>query len=209
MPQFVNSDLDKAVEILRRGGLVAYPTDTLYGLGANALSEDAVEKVYEAKGRPLNKPMPVLLSSFGDLTRVAQHASDVARLLALSFWPGALTMVLESRPGVSDLITAGTGTIAVRVPNHPVPRELVRKLGAPITGTSANGSGGANPTTPEIVRAQIGDTIDIVIDGGPCPGDMPSTVVDVTRERAVLLREGVVSREEIEQTCGLPIMLAQ
>ncbi len=195
-------DLHKAVEVLKRGGLVAYPTDTLYGLGAHAFLEEAVERVYQAKGRPLGKAIPLLLSTPEELRLVADEVPEAARRLADAFWPGALTLVLKSLAGVPEAVTGGTKSIAVRVPDHPVPRELVSQLGAPITGTSANRSGAPEPITANDVRAQLAGLVDLIIDGGPCPGGRPSTVVDVRGRRPVLVREGAIPRGEIEEVCG-------
>ncbi|MFQ5872801.1 MAG: L-threonylcarbamoyladenylate synthase [Dehalococcoidia bacterium] len=195
-------DLNNAVEVLRQGGLVAYPTDTLYGLGAHAFLKEAVDRVYAAKGRQGQKAVPLLLSSTQDLRLVADKVPELAVALANRFWPGALTLVVRCSAVVPRQVTGGGNKVAVRVPGHPVPRELVRRLEAPITGTSANRSGGANPVSADDVRAQLGTLVDVIIDGGPCPGDRPSTVVDVTGERPVLVREGVVSRDDVEEVCG-------
>ena len=182
---------------------MAYPTDTLYGLGAHALSEEAVHRVYAAKGRPLYKAVPLLLGSIDDLHMAAEEVSAVARRLAICFWPGALTLVLKRAASVPEVVTGGADKVAVRVPAHPVPRELVRQLGGPITGTSANRSGGPDPIDAEVVRRQLGEYIDLLIDQGPCSGGQPSTVVDVTSERPVLIREGAISWEKIEEVCGV------
>ncbi|MFQ5934127.1 MAG: L-threonylcarbamoyladenylate synthase [Dehalococcoidia bacterium] len=198
-------DIQHAVELLRQGRLVAYPTDTLYGLGAHAFIEEAVERVYEVKGREEDKPMPLLLGSIEDLRLVAEKIPEMAVALATRFWPGALTLVLYSLPSVPTKVTGGGNTVAVRVPNHPVPRELVRRLGAPITGTSANRSGGPSPVTAGDVREQLANLVDLIIDGGTCPSSQPSTVVDVAGDRPVLVREGVVSREEVEEVCGVSV----
>ena len=205
MPPSDDLDIRNAVEVLRQGGLVAYPTDTLYGLGAHAFLKEAVDRVFVAKGRQGQKAVPLLISSFQDLRLVVDDVPELAVALAGRFWPGALTLIVRRSAVVLSEVTGGGSKVAVRVPAHPVPRELVRRLGAPITGTSANRSGGPNPVSADDVRAQLGALVDLIIDGGPCPGNLPSTVVDVTGERPVLVREGVVSRYEVEEVCGVTL----
>ena len=187
---------------MRRGGLVAYPTDTLYGLGAHSFLEKALERIYRAKGRPQGKAIPLLLDSIEDVYQVAEEVPQIAQRLGETFWPGALTLVLKSLATVPEQVTGGTESVAIRVPDHPVPRELARLLGAPITGTSANRSGGPDPVTAHDVRAQLEGLVDIIIDGGPCPGGRPSTVVDVRSGKPILVREGAILRREVEEVCG-------
>lgn len=195
--------IEQAVEVLRRGGLVAYPTDTVYGLAALPKDDDAVRRLFAAKRRPVDKAMPLLLASTADVGLVASEVSPIARRLMEALWPGALTIVLLKAQSFRSL--AAGGTVAVRAPDHPVPRELCRQLGAPITGTSANVSGGAEPLTADDARAQLGDAVDLVIDGGRCAGGRPSTVVDCTVEPPRIMREGALTREEIERAAGAPI----
>ena len=195
-------DIGKAAEILKRGGLVAFPTDTLYGLGAHAFIGKAVERVYKVKGRPYQKPIPLLIGSLDDLALLTDDFPEVAARLARAFWPGALTLVVKSSARVPGRITGGGDTVAVRMPAHPVARELIIQLGAPITGTSANKTGGPDPATATEVRKQLGRLVDLIIDGGACPAGQPSTVVDVTAERPVLLRQGAVPEAQIEEVCG-------
>ena len=197
-----NATLQRAVEVLKRGGLVAYPTDTLYGLGADGLDENAVRKVFDAKGRGELKALPLLIDSPDALSVVAANVPRIAIDLAARFWPGALTLVLKRSHSVPDVVAGGGDTIALRVPDHPVPRELARRLGAPITGTSANRSGGANPVSSEVVRDQLADAVDLVIDGGECPGGQASTVVDVSGDIPVLVRQGAVPIDEIKLIAG-------
>jgi L-threonylcarbamoyladenylate synthase len=194
--------IDQAVALLRQGGVVAYPTDTLYGLGADAFNEAAVERVFEIKGRPLGMPLPLLLASQDDLSRVASRVPPLAWRLAERFWPGALTIVLPKAAQVPALVAARGWTVGLRVPDHPVPRELARRLANPITGTSANISGVEAPATAEVVRRTIGHLVDMVLEGGPPPSGRQSTVVDLAGQRPRLLREGAVSREAIEEACG-------
>ena len=185
--------LERAVRCLLEGGLVAFPTDTLYGLAAAASNDRAVKRLFEVKGRPPNRPLPILIESFDDADVIAKDISPVARHLMEAFWPGGLTLVLRRHPRFRSLALAGGETVAVRVPDHPVALELLRRLREPITGTSANLSGLPGPRTAEDVRRQLGDRVDLIVDGGPCPGGIESTVVDCTVEPPRLLREGAVA----------------
>lgn len=196
---------ESAVEVLRRGGVVAFPTDTVYGLGASAILEPALKRIYQVKRRPFNLALPLLLADVSDMEKVAMTVSQVAWRLAGRFLPGGLTLVLPKAGWVSPVITAGGNTIAVRVPDHPVPRALARGLGVPIVGTSANITGQPSPLTAEEVRRQLGNEVDLIIEG-ECPGGVESTVVDVTTDPPVLVREGAISQQEIEAACGLKLI---
>ncbi len=198
----IQQQIEQGISILRQGGIVAYPTDTVYGLGASAGIPEAVERVYKVKERPLNMPLPLLLADVSQITSVAEPATPIAWLLINSFLPGALTLVLPKSSSVPDIITAGGTTVAVRIPAHPVPIALIEGLGTPIVGTSANLSGKPSPLTAEEVYYQLGSKVDLVIDGGRCPGGKESTVVDVTGETPIVLREGAISREELKRVCG-------
>ena len=191
-----------AVEVLKRGGIVAYPTDTVYGLGADPLNEKAVSRIYEVKNRPHNSPLPLLLAEKSDLLKVALIVPEVAWRLVEQFWPGGLTLVVKKNAWVPDSITAGGDTVAVRMPDHPVTIALIRGLGNPIVGTSANLSGKPSPVTATEVSKQLGGRIDLIVDGGRCPGGIESTVVDVSGSSPTILREGAVSREDITKVCG-------
>jgi L-threonylcarbamoyladenylate synthase len=191
----------RAVEILRHGGVVAVPTDTLYGLAASAFNESAAARIFEIKGRPDNMAMPVLLADVSDMELCAVDVPDVALKLAERFWPGALTLVLKKSPRVPDVVTGGKNTVALRVPDHDVPGRIVRELGEPITGTSANRSGKPGLTTSQAVRDELGDAVDLIVEGD-CPGGLASTVLDLTGERPQILRQGAVSAEDIEAACG-------
>ncbi len=199
----VRQQVEEGISLLKGGGLVAFPTDTVYGLGACANLPEAVEKVYQVKGRPHRMALPLLLADISQITEVAYPVPEVAWLLARSFLPGALTMVLPKAASVSDIISGGGQTVAIRVPAHPFPVALARGLGAPIVGTSANLSGRPSPLSADEVNRQLGDTIELIIDGGRCPGGMESTVVDVTGEVPVVLREGAISKEELRQVCEI------
>lgn len=205
MPTSGAPDIEQAITILQGGGLVAFPTDTLYGLGAHPFIDSAVRRLYDAKGRPDSKPVPLLLSSPEDLPLVSDQTSGLARALAAAFWPGALTLVVRCHPDIPSLVNGWGKTVAVRVPDHPVPRELCARLGAPITGTSANLGGGPNPITAQDVAEQLNGKVDLIIDRGPCPGALPSTIVDVSGESPAILRQGVISHTAIEEICGLPV----
>ncbi len=183
--------IDEAAALLRKGGLVGFPTETFYGLGAAMAREDAVARIFRVKGRPDAKPLLVLVESVAMAETVAE-VSETARALMTAHWPGALTLVLRARPAVPALVTAGTGTVGVRHSAHPVASALVRRLEAPITAPSANHSGEAPPTTAkEVLDAFVGE-IEIVIDGGPTAGGLPSTVLDLTVCPPRVRRQGAV-----------------
>lgn len=196
--------LQRAVDVLRAGGLVAHPTDTVYGLAALPRDDEAVRKLFEAKRRRPDQSTPLLIASPADLAAVAAEASEIAQRLIASFWPGELTIILRKAQSFRSLAASGD-TVGVRVPDHPVPRELMRLLGAPITGTSANLAGGPEPLTADDVRTQLGDAVDLIIDGGRCAGGRPSTVVDCTVEPPRIVREGAISREELVRAAGVQL----
>ena len=195
----MQKQVDRGIAILKRGGLVAFPTDTIYGLGAGAYIESAVERVYQVKQRPRDVALPLLLADVSQLSDVARYVPPVAWLLARHFLPGGLTLVLYKSSFVPDIVTAGGDTVAVRVPAHPVPLSLIQGIGMPLVGTSANLSGKPNPLTANNVCAQLGNKIDLIIDGGPSPGGKESTIIDVTGEKPVILREGAISREKLRE----------
>ena len=199
----IQQQIEKGISILRRGGLVAFPTDTVYGLGASVSLPRAVERVYRVKERPQNIALPLLLADKSQITEVAEAVPPIAWLLINRFLPGALTIVLHKSNSVPGIVTAGGQTVAIRIPSHPVPVALVEGLGVPIVGTSANLSGRPSPLTADEVYSQLGDTIDLIIDGGRCPGGRESTIVDVTGETPVILREGAISREELREVCEI------
>ena len=183
--------LDRAVDVLRLGGLVAFPTETFYGLGALALDATAVRRVFHLKGRPASKPLLVLVDSVAmaeDLARVTEEA----RALMTRYWPGALTLVLPARPEVPGELTAGTATIGVRQSSHPVATALVARLGGPLTAPSANPADAPPPTTADEVLGYFCGSLDLLLDAGPSPGGLPSTVLDVTGATPRVLRPGAV-----------------
>lgn len=194
--------IEEGIAILRRGGIVAYPTDTVYGLGACMNIRQAVERIYQVKERPRHMALPLLLADASQVTEVADPVPPIAWRLIQTFMPGALTIVLHKSKAVPDIVTAGGRTVAIRIPNHPVPIALIRGLRAPIVGTSANLSGRPSPLTAVEVRTQFGSKVDLVIDGGRCSSSRESTIVDVTGKTPVVLREGAISREALKQVCG-------
>ncbi len=194
----IQKQVEQAVSILKEGGIVAFPTDTVYGLGASITLSQAVARVYEVKKRPKNRPLPLLLADKSQLGEVAEVVPPVAWLLAEKFLPGGLTMVLFKSRVVPDIVTSSGKTVAVRVPAHPIPIALIKGVGTPITGTSVNLSGKPSALTAEEVYNQLNNKVDLVIDGGKCPGGKESTIVDLTGETPRILREGAISREELE-----------
>ncbi len=192
----------KALEVLRGGGVVAYPTDTLYGLGANAYLPAAVEKVFAIKGRAAEKALPLLLAETQQMREVAEDIPAIAWDLADALWPGPLTMVLCRSPRVPDIVVGKGPTVAVRVPHHAVPLALAAGLGAPITGTSANRAGGPAPIRAPQVAEALGSEVDLILDAGPCPGGIGSTVLDLTVSPPRVLRQGAVTMEELRRVLG-------
>ena len=199
---------DKAVQVLRSGGVVAFPTDTLYGLGADVFCTPAVERVFAIKERPVGMPMPVLLASPDDLSKVAVEVPALAYELAGCFWPGALTIILKRSKDVPDLVSGGRDTLGVRMPNHPVALAMIQGFGGPVTGTSANISGGDNPSTWQEVQQALGDRVDLVVEEGPAPSGTASTVLDLTTELPTLVRAGDVDISSIESLCNLSLVPA-
>jgi L-threonylcarbamoyladenylate synthase len=197
----IRQQVEGGISILKKGGIVAFPTDTVYGLGACANLQPAVERVYQVKERPRNMALPLLLAHASQISEIAEPVPPVAWLLARSFWPGALTIILPKSGSAPEIVTAGGTTVALRIPAHPVPVALIEGLGAPVVGTSANLSGRPSTLTADEVHSQFGEAIDLIIDGGRCPGGRESTIVDLTGETPVVLREGAISKEELRQVC--------
>jgi L-threonylcarbamoyladenylate synthase len=187
------ADIAAAVDRLRAGGLVAFPTETFYGLGADALDPAAVARVFLAKGRPADKPLLVLVDSPAMVGEVAADVPERARRLMARYWPGPLTLVLRARLHLPPALTAGTGTIGVRVPGHPVARALVHASGRPVTAPSANPHGVPSPRTALEVLAGLGDAVDLVLDAGPTPGGLSSTLLDLTGPVPRVIRPGAVT----------------
>jgi L-threonylcarbamoyladenylate synthase len=192
----------RAAAILRAGGLVAFPTETVYGLGANALDATAVQRNFDAKGRPSNNPLIVHVADLAGVRQVATEWPSSADRLAENFWPGPLTFVLPRAPAVPDVVTAGGPTVAVRWPAHPVARALIGAAGFPLAAPSANRSTGLSPTRAEHVLRDLDGRIDLILDGGPTPGGLESTVLDLTTMPPRLLRPGLVTPGQIEAIIG-------
>jgi L-threonylcarbamoyladenylate synthase len=198
-----DSTIDEAVQALAQGRLVAFPTETVYGLGADSTSDAAVARVYEAKGRPVFNPLIAHVPGLAEAEALVVMPES-GRKLARAFWPGPLTLVLKRRDKcpVSLLASAGLDTLAVRVPDHPVAQRLLRAAGRPLVAPSANPSGQLSPTTAAHVRDALGDKVQVILDGGPCRVGVESTVVDLSGDRPALLRPGGVTSEAIEAIVG-------
>ena len=191
-------EIERGVKILQMGGVIAFPTDTVYGLGADAFNSTAVERIYEIKNRPKHRQLPLLIADVNQLTTLAEPIPEIAWFLAKRFWPGGLTLVLPKTDSLPAYL-APEPTIAVRVPDHPVCLALIQRLGNPLIGTSANISGQPAGLTAEEVGQQLGGKIDFIINGGKCPGGKESTVVDITRESPIILRQGIIPSDEIDK----------
>ncbi len=196
-------NIDHLLEILQGGGVVALATDTFYCLAACATNESAVRRVFALKGRPATTPVPLLIAEPGDVMKYAAELSESQRgtvtTLAHRFWPGPLSIVVKRSPGIPLVVSAGGDTVALRVPDAPVLREIVLRLGTPVTGTSANVSGGDPATTAADVRAAFGQTVDAILDGGETLGGPPSTVLDLTSPDPRILRAGAISEAKISE----------
>jgi L-threonylcarbamoyladenylate synthase len=201
VPESDGASGDEAVRVLREGGLVCYPTDTVYGIGAAAGDDAAVRRLFAVKGRSLDKPLPLLLADASDAARVAE-VTPLAKALATRFWPGALTVVMRKAASYRSLALAGGGTVALRVPDHGLVRSIVRALGEPITGTSANRSGARAPVSAAEVALQMGEMVELIIDGGRSLTRLESTVIDITHDEPEIVREGAVGRGEVEEALG-------
>ena len=195
-------ELEEAVRSLNSGGVVVFPTDTLYGLGADVFSLAALQRIFSIKGRRTDLALPVLVAGLDQVEAVAQPMSAQAQRLAERFWPGPLTLVMRRSPDLPGLVTGGADTVAVRMPGHPVPLELARRLGRPITGTSANRSGQPDLLDLSALENQLGNLVDHIIQTGPVPAGTASTIVNVTGDTPQLLRGGAISLEEILEAAG-------
>jgi L-threonylcarbamoyladenylate synthase len=193
----------RAAEALRRGGLVAFPTDTLYALGADALAPDAIERVLTAKGRHHGKPLSVLVPTVEAAEGLVNHLPDSVRSIMRTLWPGPLTIVVKASMKVPEPLRGATATIGLRIPGGVVAQALLAAFGGPIIGTSANKSGGADPADARTVQRAIGGQIDLILDGGRVSLGVPSTVIDCTGEPARLLREGAIPRARLAATIAL------
>jgi L-threonylcarbamoyladenylate synthase len=197
-----SENIDLAAETLRKGGLVAFPTETVYGLGADGLNEIAVSKIFEVKKRPSFNPLILHVSSNKMLNEIATFSSTKINLLIETFWPGPLTLILRKRDTVPYIVTSGLDTVAVRMPGNKIALELIEKLGNPIAAPSANEFSRLSPTKAEHVISQLGNKIDIVLDGGKCNVGLESTIIEISDESQKLLRPGGVPKESIEDVIG-------
>jgi L-threonylcarbamoyladenylate synthase len=198
----VSDEVRRAAEVLKRGGLVAFPTETVYGLGADASSREAMARLYAVKGRPADHPVIVHFADAESAFAWAREVPPGARSLAKAFWPGPLTLVLKRSAKAKDFVTGGQDTIGLRVPGHPVAQELLRAFGGGIAAPSANRFGRVSPTTAAHVRADLGSDVELVLDGGPSEVGIESTIVDLSGPRPVLLRPGRITRQELEKVLG-------
>lgn len=190
------------MRLVLAGKVIAFPTDTVYGVGAHGFNETAIGQIYVAKDRPRDKAIPYLLANPADISLVARDVPSAARLLADKFWPGGLTLIVPAMAHVPKILTGHGDTVAVRVPNQSTTRALIDAVGAPLAATSANLSGGPDPASASEVLKQLAGRIPFILDGGPTPGNIPSTVVDVTTDPPTVNRIGVIGIEEIERALG-------
>ena len=201
----LSKSVNRAVEVLRNGGAVAAPTDTLYGILANALDERAVRKVFAAKMREAGSPLPIFVSDADDLAKYGRDIPEIAYALAAAFWPGKLTIVVPKSDRIPEVVSGGLDTVGMRIPDHPAPRGIVAALGAPVTATSANLSGTAGLASAADVVRELGERVDMVLDGGVLAPSAASTVVDATTNPLKILRIGAVAPETIERMTGAAV----
>ena len=195
----------QAADVLRRGGLVALPTETVYGLAGDARNPDAAARIFAAKGRPVDHPLIVHLADKAKLTEWARDIPGAAWRLAEAFWPGPLTLVLRKAPGVLDAVTGGMDTVALRVPGHPLARRVLELFGGGVAAPSANRYGSVSPTTAADVREELGDRVDMILDGGPCDVGIESTIVDLSGEGIGLLRPGLITAEDLQRVAAVAV----
>lgn len=202
------AQMERAAALIQSGGVVAFPTETVYGLGANALNPEAIARIYEIKLRPATSPLIVHVSSVNMAKQLVSHWPPDADLLTAEFWPGPLTLVLPKADIVPSALTAGLATVGLRMPNHPVALALIERSGLPIAAPSANRFMGLSPTTAEHVARSLGDRVDLILDDGPSKIGIESTVLSLVENKATLLRPGMISREQIEAIIG-PVALPE
>ncbi|WP_297806296.1 L-threonylcarbamoyladenylate synthase [uncultured Polaribacter sp.] len=198
----ISKDIQKAITLLTNEKLVAIPTETVYGLAGNIFSEKAIKSIFSTKKRPFFNPLIVHISSVNSLNDIVIHLPEKAKLLAAAFWPGSMTLVLKKNDKIPDIITAGKNTVAVRVPNHPVTLELLKKLPFPLAAPSANPFGSISPTKPEHVERYFKDDIEQVLDGGSCTNGIESTIIGFENDEPIIYRLGALALEDIEAVVG-------
>lgn len=199
-----SGEVARAAEFIKQGKLVAFPTETVYGLGANALDPEAVARIYSAKERPASSPLIVHVTGHAMARSVVRVWPEIAHKLTSRFWPGPLTLVLPKSDAIPDLVTSGLSSVGVRAPAHPIALELISLAGVPIAAPSANLFSQLSPTTAEHVRIGLGDRVDMILDGGPCEVGIESTIVSLLGPDPVILRPGMITRSELEQAAEFP-----
>ncbi|WAR45161.1 L-threonylcarbamoyladenylate synthase [Methylomonas rapida] len=201
------ASIEQAADLLHRGKLVAIPTETVYGLGADASNPEAVAKIFQAKGRPADHPLIVHLAYASQMKDWAEEVPDSALRLASAFWPGPLTMILRKKTSVPAVVTGGQETVALRVPDNPVALWLLRVFGGGIAAPSANRFGRISPTTAQHVAEELGDAVDCILDGGPCTVGVESTIIDLTDQQPTILRPGRITRSQLEEVLQREVAL--
>ncbi|MCH8070624.1 MAG: threonylcarbamoyl-AMP synthase [Proteobacteria bacterium] len=197
-PETSREPLETIQSVLDSGGVIAFPTDTFYGLGADPFNPEAISKIFRIKQRPADKPLLVLIHSPDQVDRLTDQITPLAKLLMRSFWPGSLTLLFKAAPGLPSELTAGTGKVGVRLPAHLFTLQLLEGLDCPLTAPSANISGHKEPTALWEFPSTLGEELDLLVDGGPAPGGKPSTILDATMNPPILVREGAVSRKDLQ-----------
>jgi L-threonylcarbamoyladenylate synthase len=202
-------DIKKAAQLLHAGGLVAFPTETVYGLGADASNPEAIAKIFRAKERPHDHPLIVHLAHFEQIHDWAREVSDAARMLAQTYWPGPLTLILKKQAHVLDAVTGGQDTVGLRLPRHPLAQALLQAFGGGVVGPSANKFTHISPTSAYAVQQELGGAVDMILDGGACEVGLESTILDMSGEVPVLLRPGMLSVKAIEARLGMRIIYSR
>ncbi len=197
IPPTLLDQVNQAVAVLRGGGIIAYPTDTVYGLGADIYNDEAVARVFHIKERPLNQPLPVLIADSRQVELLTGDLSRAAQLLMKRYWPGGLTIIVNKSSDFNSLVLAGSNKIGIRMPDHDITRAVIRELGRPVVGTSANLHDRPAALTASEVRDQLGNRVDFILNGGRCQGGKESTVIDLTIEPPAILRRGMIAEKEI------------
>lgn len=205
MPNRLSTDIDQAVTLLRAGGVVAVPTETVYGLGVDAMNPVAVERVFQIKGRPSDHPLIVHISDATHLSDWAREIPEAAYQLAAAFWPGPLTLILKRHPSVPDAVTGGQDTVGIRIPRHPIMQALLKRFGGGIAAPSANRFGRISPTSASHVWDELDDDVDLILDGGPCHLGLESTIVSLVGDEPRVLRPGAVTLAALRAVLGFDI----